>query len=112
MFKFARKREVMWPVEIAVPVDGGTEKQEVGVRYRLLTRDERQAMEALPDDDSAMEFLVDHITGWDERWCDEDGNPLPFTAENLRAVLEHPYIERPISIGLLQASTGAARKNS
>ncbi len=40
MFKFARQREVLWPVTVNVPADGGPERTEIKVRYRLLTRSE------------------------------------------------------------------------
>lgn len=112
MFKFARQREVMWPVTIRLPVDGGVEEVEVGVRYRLLTRDERKAMESLASDAEAEAFLMEHITGWDERWGDDEGNPLPFSRENLAAVLQQPPIERALTMGLIQASVGAPPKNS
>lgn len=112
MFKFARQREVLWPVTIEVPVDGGTtEVHEITVRYRLLDKTERDALSSISSDEEALQFLVDRITDWDGV-ANEDGQPLEFSEENLRALLTIPYVERPITVGLLKASAGAPAKNS
>ena len=42
---------------------------------------------------------------------DEAGTALPFTAENLAAVLDVPYLREAIESGLYAASRGAVAKN-
>jgi hypothetical protein len=136
MFKFAMERQVLWPVTINVPIDGGeTQEMEIRVRYRLLTQDEMTARahedlaaaRAASTDQSPIEGLLAAIepeglkkrldqlkaciTGW-EGIADAEGNPLPFTATNLEAVLNVPYLRTPIASGLMEASRGAPAKNS
>ncbi|MGE0289688.1 MAG: hypothetical protein AB7I42_25640 [Bradyrhizobium sp.] len=138
MFKFARKREVLWPVTVLVPLDDGSgqvAEMEIRIRYRLLTSTElndraREELEVAlsagveggavdgmlaqlsPDRiNKAMEDLKGRITGW-EGLADEAGEPLAFTPENLDGVLEIPYLRTAIHRGLVEASQGAPAKNS
>jgi hypothetical protein len=120
MFKFARNREVLWPVTVNVPADGGPEKVEIQIRYRLLTRSELSGLserikaaaeggegEVLAALDG---LLAERITGWDGI-SDEAGEVLPFSADNLTAVLDVPYLREAIETGLYAASRGALAKN-
>lgn len=119
MFKHAAKREVDWPVEVSVAQDGGTvQTVEVTLRYRLATSSEIRSMSSSgigmldgEEDLRALEKVCGHITGWD-KIVDEDDNPIEFTQENLYAVMENPAFARAATIGLVQASSGAAAKNS
>jgi hypothetical protein len=109
MFKLAKQREVLWPVTVTVPVDGGVEKVEIQVRYRLLTRSE---MLALRDEgEQALEGLVrERVTGWDGV-ADASGEPLPFSPETLEQALDNLAFFQAVSVGLLFASQGALAKN-
>jgi hypothetical protein len=120
MFKFARNREVLWPVTVNVPADGGPEKVEIRIRYRLLTRSELTGMseriKAAAEGGEADVvhvldgLLTERITGWDGI-SDEAGEALAFTPDNLTAVLDVPYLREAIETGLYAASRGAAVKN-
>jgi len=111
MFKFAEKREVLWPVTISVPSkdgDGSIDEHVVKVRFELLSRTDAQAIQ--DDPETGNDVLPARIKGWSDIF-DEDGNPIEFSPGNLAALLDVPYIERAFSIGLLQASNGAPAKN-
>lgn len=123
MFRFAKNREVMWPVTINVPADGGgVIEVKISVRYKLLTRAEmREAVgaaqkaggnataEDMRKDDA---WLAERITGWEDVVDDSTGDPLAFTPDNLAALLNEPYVAAAIGAGLWEASRGAAAKNS
>lgn len=132
MFKFAKNREVLWPVEVSSPVDGGSvDKFVVKICYKLLTqseistrvRDEMDMMRHADDIDKSMasisetelakrnQDLMDHIVGWEDIADADSGEPLPFTPENVAAVLDLPYARPAIGKGLLDASRGAPVKN-
>ena len=109
------KREVDWPVTINVPVDGGkTEKHEIIVRFELATSEEFLN----GGNEPAGTLLQRKVKGWgteeehrkDGLMLSED-EPMPFTGENLKAVLKIGYIERAFTTGLIGASNGAAAKN-
>lgn len=102
---------VDWPVTINVPKDGGTVKSfKVTVRFQLLDSRKLRGVDA---DAPAKPTLREHVKGWgDEFVVKGTGEPLPFTADNLDALLAKPYIQRAFTIGLIEASSGAAAKNS
>ena len=119
MFKFAKKREVLWPVTIMVPVDDGkTAEQQFTVRFRLMTKSEMtDALAETVDEDMSKVFaaqdarLVDHVVGW-SGLVDETGDELPFTSSALNALLDVPYVRSAIEGALWEASRGAPAKNS
>ena len=120
MFRFAKHREVLWPVTVSVPADGGPEKVEIRIRYRLLTRSElsgfaERIKAAAEDSETSVVgvldgLLAERITGWDGI-SDEAGEALAFTPDNLAAVLDVPYLREAIESGLYAASRGATVKN-
>lgn len=111
MFKFAQKRQVRWPVTLKVPQDdGGVDEIRVTMQFELLARSEVRALESSTPDEIEATLLA-KIKGWGGEICDSDGNPLEFTPDNLRAFLDAPYVERAVSMALLQASVGAPAKN-
>lgn len=121
MFKFARERVVSWPVTLSVPQDGGPQKVEVRVRYRLMTRSEmdtvvRRLREQADDGsplavgDTIDALLEERIVGWGGIEG-ESGELLEFNAENLKAMLDVPFLREAFESGLYQASRGALAKN-
>lgn len=112
MFKFAHKRQVWWPVAIKAPKDDGSgdcEEHVIKVLYELMTITESRQQESLtPEEQSAV--LRDKVKGWQDV-CDAAGEPIDFSHDTLAAVLDVPYIERAIALGLLQATIGAPAKN-
>lgn len=108
MFKLAREREVLWPVTVNVPQDGGTVKKvDVRLRYKLACRSDEGFKLGADQADA----LAERITGW-EAVANEDGTAAPFTNENLRAALDIPYFFQAALEGFVQASTGAEKKTS
>jgi len=109
-------REVDWPVEIPVPQDGGsTVKAEVMVRFKLATKTE---IFGSGDTPPKKDLLPSRILGWGtaeenhkDGFVDGKEKPIPFTPENLKAVLNIGYIERALALALVNASNGAAAKN-
>lgn len=127
MFKFAKKREVLWPVKIGVPRGDGSgeiDQVEVRVHYKLLDMSEMAeamrdtavldlggllAAEAMQASDAR---LRTKILGWDGIVDAETGVPVPFSEDTLAALLQVPYVRKAFANGLWGASQGAAAKNS
>lgn len=123
---------------IDVSLDG--EPQAVRVRYWLLSPVEtaQWAAERLrgfsairADSPEAIEYLLseldpakigqirallmERVLGWDIADADSTETPpatLAVTPENLAAVIDHGAFFKPLFQGLLDASSGAARKNA
>jgi|GEM_PF-1009668 len=126
MFKYAKNREVLWPVVIQVPQDGGTVQEvTVKVRYKLLTRNEMAAAVRDAGDikdtggmieqerlDATDNWLVDHITGWEDINDTDTQSPLIFSREMCLELMQSPYVRNAIDAGLWEASRGAQVKNS
>lgn len=111
MFKLAEQNQVRWPVTVQVPQDGGTVRDvEIGIDYRLLTKAEAASIKNMPDA-LAETRMLDHVVGWDDRVVDTDGKPVPFSRDNLLALLEYDFVARAVVLGLYQASRGAPAKN-
>jgi hypothetical protein len=136
MFKIQSEenKTVSWPVNVEVAADGGKiAKYQFTGTFRLLSDDEREAMAdpvALPDagDNAAVESgtpvagawketMIDQImkvmTGWKEV-VGEDGQPIAFNRENLRAAARGPRgvgVLRAINTAITEISTGARSKN-
>lgn len=111
MFQFASQKQVLWPVTISSPSADGSgtiDSIEIKVFFELMTRSEARVIQ--DDIDQAQHVLPNKIKGW-EGIVNGDGSALPFTEDNLSAILDVPYIERAIAIGLIQASNGAPAKN-
>lgn len=139
MFRFAHKGVVLWPVTLRQDTDAG-EVQDVTVHvaYQLIPRKELRARESaalkrlslqsvqdaqdtgqLADlldevtrrEDDDVEFLVQHITGW-SGFVGEDDQPLEFSEERLRALLDYDAFYKPVLGGLHEASRSGPAKNS
>lgn len=131
MFRYIKDPVIWWPVTIRVPVDDGVEAQTCRVKYRLLTSDEMTersrdlltVLQASNDIDKVMGMLsqeelakrrkdlMDKIVDYDIVDAETDA-PLPFTRENLEALLKLPFVVAAFAEGLNDASQGAAIKNS
>lgn len=120
MLRISKDRVVLWPVSVSLPADGGPERVEIKVRYRLLTRSdmdgvaERLRARAAEGDQVIIglvdDLLADRVLGW-EGIEGEDGQPLAYSPEAVRALLDLPYLREAIESGLYAASRGAVAKN-
>ncbi len=109
MFEFAEGNKVWWPVIISMPADGGPKQVEIEIFYSILTKQGAKKIISLPANEQG-EATLDHIHGWKE-FFDVHGKEIPFTRENLIAVMEFNFVEEAITLGWREASRGAATKN-
>lgn len=50
--------------------------------------------------------------GWDQKLCDENGEPIPFSEEQLGLITQIPYVRNAMVNAYLDCSTGnASTKN-
>ena len=109
--------EVKWPVTVNVPRDGGGfDQQRCKVTFKAMPMDEakgrRDAIDELPEseqDEAHTELLMDTMTGWDEL-VDEGKNPLPFSRENLRTVLQLNFVLMAFVKAYSDAFSGAGKQ--
>jgi hypothetical protein len=88
-------------LRLAKSVRGGDESAALDAVLERLTPEAREAMRAA---------VLRALTAWD--LADPEGNPLPVTPESVGAVLDYGPFLLPFYEGLLEASSGAARKNA
>lgn len=134
MFKFAKKRQVLWPVTIQVPRDDGSGEADdidIKVRFELLSKsvldkltledmtavnsDDMNALLAAVTDDKIAErraLVEEHVKDWEGIVDADSGAPVPYSADNLAALLEVPTVYAAFHRGLRDASMGAFVKNS
>ena len=109
MFKLSKPDTVLWPVTVAIPVDGGrTCKATFDAEFKLLDQDEIDAALAASEDDMA--FLRDVIVGWNGVQ-DEDGNDLPYSEASCAQMVKIPYVRKALMKAFWDATLGAAEKN-
>ncbi len=113
MFKITTKKELNWPVTISVPQDGGkVKKQETIVRFEHIDQSLFDANYATGGSDADLMKRV--VIGWDDgQFQNEDGSSMPFSIENLAALLETSYVRIGFVNAYLMIQQGkeAARKN-
>jgi hypothetical protein len=107
-------RTIWWPVSIRIPMDGG-KVETFEMEMQLVVPTKSQAREAVKLDEAAFEqYMLDRVKDWrNEVLLDEEtGAPIPYSRENLQALLEHGWFEVSLSRALAQANAGvAAAKN-
>lgn len=107
MFVLKSSPAVKWPIQIPMPTDGGTvERIEVTVEYKLLPQSRYEELKAHDKD-----LLKACVVGWnDDAFGQENANgeadPLPFSAENLAALIEYPFIRTGLLQGYWHAVAG------
>lgn len=99
---------VEWPVKIPVPQNGGTvEPHEISVTFQQLSDKELQGKYKTQ---TKREFLLEVITNW-SGVENEDGSPVPFSAEKLEKVLGVSYARDAIFEAYQSMILGIAEKN-
>jgi hypothetical protein len=111
MFKLVNLKSVKWPVEVHTPRDGGeTVKGTFNAEFRILDNDEFAAIYDHGGKD--VDMIKKTCIGWDQKLCDENGDPIPFSEEQLDLVLNKPYVRNAFVTAYIDCSSGkAARKN-
>ena len=109
MFKFIEDRVIKdWPAEIKVAMDGGRSKS-FPVTLDLKILPSTQYRELAARGDKALFAAV--VQSW-SGICDQAGDKLPFTEDNLDKLSEHPGFAQAVVRSYMQASSGeASRKN-
>ena len=106
MFVYSLPDTVWWPVTVKVPADGGrTVAQEFEACVRLLDRDELLDL----DTDPAGK-LPGVVLGW-RGVQTADGEPVPYSAEALEAMLRVPCLMRALRELPFNAAVGHREKN-
>lgn len=110
-YRLAPERKIWWPTVIHLPMDHGeVRKIPVEFLYEVPDRDESKALSEMSNEDFEAE-LKRRIHGWSDNIADEQGKPIPFSRENLDALMARQEIMLAAHSGLLNASIGAAVKN-
>ncbi|MDY6980541.1 MAG: hypothetical protein SV201_11715 [Pseudomonadota bacterium] len=133
-FVVKKKREVWYPIEVPQLRDDGSgevDSIKVEIKYEVLTRDEfneymrelaakkggllqglgeQYEKETLEERDR---FVMQRVKDWGKQMVDEEGEPIPFTHDNLRAVMRASLsFAKALEEGLFNASRDAPVKNS
>lgn len=131
MFRFANQSRVFWPVELASRgADGEPVTATAYIGYQILSRDElidrdNDRLKVMGENLKFSDYLAEgvrlgkanadllreRIFNWRDI-TDNDDAPLPFTRENLDAMLRDSLLFAALLHGLFEASRGAKEKNS
>ena len=113
-FIIKKEKSYSWPITIQEPVSGGQfENQKITVKFKMLSQsridDIVKNTEELDED-----ILKDVLIGWDdEAFKNEEGIPIPFTAENQSLILSVPFVRIALVKGFFASIAGKEikRKN-
>lgn len=117
MLILGKSESYKWPVKFEEAADGGRfDKFEIEVEFKRLSTSRRDELAvALSGNDGSMtdQMIVDEVVvGWG-KVKDENDNPLPFSAANLRIVIEQNPALRPAIVKAFfdSLAPSSARKN-
>lgn len=101
------------PVTISEPVDNGHLDQKINVSFKIIPQSRiNQVIKGELDDNE--DILDEVLVGWDDNaFNDDDGNALPYNADNKKLVLDVPYVRTALTQAYFKAINGKeyARKN-
>jgi hypothetical protein len=110
VFKLAKKRTVLWPVTVQIPMDEGkTQAQVFDAEFEILDQGEHDELVTSGGD------LLEHVlTGWKRVKSEDGADDVPFTPEKKRELLSISYVRVGLLKGYYEAFQGrkAERKNS
>ncbi len=112
--KIAPSATFWWPVEVSIPVDGGTyERETFDVQFARMGLSELTALRAdvVSGRQSDLAGFRALVKGW--RGVVSDGQDVPFSDSNLQQLLEIPGVGMAITAAYNYAIEGGAarRKN-
>ena len=124
MFKIARSNVILWPVSIALPVDGGkTQEVKVKVKFNRMPEDDYMALvekyrgsegeAAANPTDFNVGLLRELVADWPDL-ADEDSQPLEYAPEHLERMLRGPdglYISNGLFSAYNDIRFGSRQKN-
>ncbi len=104
-----RNYTVKWPVSVEVPVNGGKKNIETfDAEFKVLPKDElKDLMDSGVSDDDLIEKVVVGYSGIK----DENGNEIPFSAENLKEVCRFSFVTTAIVVAYLEMVAKRKTKN-
>ena len=111
MFTIRQDHSFTWPVQVAVPGDGGKHRTETfQARFREIDQD--RLNEILADTEGAVDaaLLTEIVIGW-EGVRDEHKDEVPFDTETLELLIKVPYVRAAMAEAFMDAMTGRKRKN-
>lgn len=105
MFKVVKERLFWWPVEVAIPQDGGGfEIQTFRAQLAHLPLDELEATlrEVTLRGTAAVESVAHLLRDWDEIE-DDAATPIPYSLENLAMLLQQPGFGPALTEAIMRA---------
>ena len=111
MFKLDNTGVYSWPVTIEIPEDGRFIKAKVQARFRRLTTERLQALaggSAEEQAEQAKELLGEVLAGGGDVY-DEAGQPLEFSEENKRRLLDNVEARRGFAEAFWASLAGSKR---
>lgn len=100
MFKLEKEPRFWWHVDIHMPT--GQTKTVIACELEF---------RAGPLPEGEGDWLTRRVTGWKDVG-DQDGNPLPFTPENLASFLAIDYVRTSVANAYVRAVDGAVQRKN
>ena len=112
-FKLSLSNSYTEPVEIVVPQVGGLKKLKLQAQFKRLKSTEFDELlnRINHREITDQNILEENLTGWSE-FCDDDGQPIEFSPENLAYLCEEvPQAAPVLTRKFLSSVTGVREKN-
>ena len=98
---------VKWPVDFEIETEDGLVSASFTAKFKIIEDEKIELYQASGDT-----ALIDKVLmGW-EGIEDEEGNELPFNADNLKAMTKYAHRRVQIIIAFYDCFANCARKNS
>jgi len=113
MFVMKKRDSYFWPVEYAMPADGGKyEPQSFEAEFKMLdqTRLDELADQAKRGTIEDNAFLDEVLLGW-RNVKDENGNDAPYNTLHRKVLLNLPNMRQALITAYFDSVQGAVRKN-
>ncbi|MBN4063842.1 hypothetical protein JYT79_03570 [Cardiobacterium sp. AH-315-I02] len=114
MFKLQEESaSIKWPVIVSVPQNGGKyTKQKFHLDFNVINIETAKDDFNTDDDETQNQaFFKTVITGFHDDVKDVNGEPLEFNDENLRRLINIPYVLSAIGVAYRDCISGHRRKN-
>lgn len=114
MFVLSKGASYSWPVNVSVPVSGGKfEKKVFDITFKRVSQSRLQEILGAEDlkNISDASFCKEIVMGW-KGIVDESGAEVPFSIENLEALLDVPMVAKSIVTTYLETIAGQAKSKN
>lgn len=106
MFIMKKSPEFSWPVKVFVPDEGRKTVREFTGIFRTIAPSE--VRDRLEQEEGDVVLTTAVWIGWD-KIEDEDGNPVKFSDEARRAMLEVSYVRAAVMAAYFEATNGQGK---